>query len=156
LPGGFQYDEFSVPRGHADHSQPPASRAELQAALELKSTNPKTHQYLASYYLLFENDLAKAEEHYRRAYELDSTDATILNDLGVLAWHQGEFRKAMQQFHMALKRDAGLAEAQYNLATLHQQQGEAQQALRAWETYLKLDSTSVWADIARDHVDQLR
>ncbi len=154
--GRFNYDEFKIVRNQERVSQNQPVLQKLQSALAVKEDNPRTHQYLGTYYLLAEHDLQKAQEHYHRASVLAPSDASILNDLGVLAWHKLQYEDALGKFTAALQQSPQFAEAQYNLATLYQKQGKLAQAENAWERYLQIDSTSTWASVARDQLATLR
>lgn len=154
--GSFKYDEFKIVRNQERVSQNQPALQKLQSALAIKNDNPRAHQYLGTYYLLVEQDLQKAEEHYNRANTLAPGDASILNDLGVLAWHKLQYDDALDKFSAALQQSPRFAEAQYNLATLYQKQGKLTQAENVWQKYLEIDSTSTWASVARDQLTALR
>jgi tetratricopeptide (TPR) repeat protein len=153
--GGFEYDEFTVTLEPENILHRAPDPEKLQAALNLNRHNFTAHQYWGTYYLFIAEDLKKAEEHYLRAYDLDSTNSSVLNDLGVLASRQGAYREAIEKFASAIKHGPRLLEAQYNLALLYQKQDKRQEAKREWEKYLELDPSSLWADVARDHLNRL-
>jgi len=155
--GGFRYDEFGPTRGGESKSiyYEPA-KASLEKALQLNGKNSSAHHYLGTYYLLIERNLSQAKEHYVLALAQDSANAAILNDLGIVAFHNGAYDEAAEKFSMALKRNPQLLEAHYNLATLYQKQGKGEDALKEWEKYLQLDPTFNWAEVARNRLKLLQ
>jgi tetratricopeptide (TPR) repeat protein len=153
--GSFQYQPFGNTR-RIEQNERDKTVANLQRALEWNEKNAKASEYLGTYYLLAKRDFDSAQVAFAKAYVLDSTNAAILNDMGVLAWHQENFEEARQKFSLAVREDPTFAEAQYNLAILLQQMGQKQLAIQAWERYLQLDPQSTWAMIAKEHLGRLR
>jgi tetratricopeptide (TPR) repeat protein len=152
--GGFEYQEFNKTRGSGENDTQ-KTIADLTHAIELNDKNAKASEYLGTYYLLGKGDLQKANEAYSAAFLLDSTNAAILNDQGVLAWHEENLDLAEKKFALAIQYDSHFAEAQYNLALLYQQRGQKQFAIEAWKRYLEIDNKSDWKIIAETHLEKL-
>jgi len=64
--------------------------------------------------------------------------------------------RANEHFAQALRIDAKLAEAQFNQALCLQEMGLVNQATEAWQKYLQLDTTSEWANEARQKLAELQ
>jgi tetratricopeptide (TPR) repeat protein len=72
------------------------------------------------------------------------------------AWfHLGDYIKALPELEAALAIDPGFLRARYTLALATERIGDATGARDAWEAYLELDSTSAWAQEARQHLEVL-
>ena len=152
--GGFNYFEFGNSRGEDTSSD--SSKILLQKAIKTNPNNARGHQYLGTYHLLIDNNLEDARKEYLLAYKLDSTNAIIINDLGVLAMKSQQYTQALDLFTEAIKNNANILEPKYNLALAYQNLEQFDNAKNAWDTYLQHDSTSIWADIARDRLDKLK
>jgi len=96
-----------------------------------------------------------AEKCYRKALEADPHYALAHFNLGNLYDEKGDREKAIAHYQDALRLDPTYADAHYNLALLHQSMGQMK-ALKHWKAYLKLDSSSSWANIAREQMEKLR
>jgi len=153
--GGFKYEEFGATRSEENKSIYESAQANFETALQLKNQNAAAHHCLGTYYLLVEKDFAQAQAEYVLAWSQDSTNASLRNDLGVVAFYQGDYAEAMEQFSRALEQDSHLIEARYNLATLYQNQDRREEARREWEKYLKLDPDSKWSEVARNRLEVL-
>lgn len=154
--GGFKYAEFGGTRSETSAAAFAPARAELEKALQLNDKSAAAHHYLGTFYLLIENDLAKAQAEYLAALAQDSTNAAVRNDLGVIAFYQGRYSEAEKNFSLSLRAASTLAEPRYNLATLYQAQGRNEDAVRAWTEYLGLDADSQWAAVARARLELLQ
>jgi len=160
--GGFKYDVFDFGQTRSgerrirgeDLRRYELAKKDLQKALAFNNKNAAAHHYLGTYYLLVEMNFDRAREQYRLVLAQDSTNASILNDLGVLAWHEGALDEAAKKFSLALKYVPDFLEAQYNMATLYQEQGKVGEAMTEWKKYLALDQDSDWAKIARSYAGQ--
>lgn len=153
--GGFKYEEFGRTRNDENKSLYEAARANFENALQFKRQNVSAHHYLGTYYLLVEKDFEQAKAEYVLALAQDSTNASIRNDLGVVAFYQGDYDEAIEQFSRALNQDSRLIEACYNLATLYQNQGRREEARREWAKYLRLDPHSKWSEVVRNRLEVL-
>ncbi|MDQ7051363.1 MAG: tetratricopeptide repeat protein [candidate division KSB1 bacterium] len=154
--GGFEYAEFGITRGASSESEAPWV-VSLKKAIELNPRNAEAYQLLGAYYLCFKSNPEQAEMFYTKALSIDSTLASVYNDLGVLQWKRSECKSAIPFFKKALKYQPDLKEALYNLAMVYQHFPEfRQEALATWEAYLKLDSDSNWSKIARMHLERLK
>ena len=155
--GGFEYDEFAGSKRRKIYKQTKSKLTllQFQKALRFNSNNLSAHHYMGTHYLLIDKNYDEARNHYMIVLSQDSTNASILNDLGIVDLYQGYDDEAEEKFSLALQYDPHLLEAQYNLAELYERQQKIEQAKEEWEKYLTLDSTSIWADVVRAHLDGL-
>lgn len=154
--GGFKYDEFGgLTRSGEPQLVYDSVRTNLEKALQFKNNNIVAQHYWGTYYLTIEKNWGRAKAEYLIALAADSTNASILNDLGVVAFYQGDDDEALKKFSLALKYDFQLVEAHYNLATLYQKQGKLEDARREWEKCLEYESNSGWTKVIRNQLEQL-
>ena len=85
-----------------------------------------------------DGDARGAAEHYRRAIELDPSNALALFNLGVALEDLRMSEEAVLAYRTALQADPHYADAHYNLARLYERRGEPAAALRHLRTYRKL------------------
>jgi len=153
--GGFAFSPLTMIR-RLESKSLDSVRIALEKAIDLYPKNELAHQYLGTYYLLIKNDVDKAKEHYQFVYARDSTNASILNDLGQLAFRQKDYQGAIDYFRRALSYNSTLKETQYNLALTYMLQGDSLKALVEWDKYAKLDPRFSWVDVARKYIDMLK
>jgi len=91
-----------------------AALAAAERAVTLAPERALTHEILGET-LLDLDQLARAEEHYRRALALDPQSFEAMNDLGVVLQRQGREREAMEQFLQAARLNPTSTTAQRNL-----------------------------------------
>lgn len=156
---GIEYDELTVRMGPEENLSHQPMFKTLQKALALHPDNFRAEQLLGELYFRLSNDTLRAQQHLQRAYSLAPQNASILNDLGALAWSKGDFEEALTKFSMALQQDSACVEAQFNQANLLQILGHTAEAKRAWEAYqklTKLEADADWPAVAEDRVSKLR
>lgn len=154
--GGFHYGIVGPTRDEYIRYTIDSAKFAFEKALELNSRNLLAHQFLGTYFLVVEHDFQKANYHYQFVYSHDSTNAAILNDLGVLALHLENFDEAVNKFSKALAYNPNLLEAQFNIALAYFKSGKGEKAARELNKYIELDPTRSWADVARKIIDQLK
>jgi len=81
------------------------------------------------YFFLTRNELDKAEEHFRRAVEIDPKNARAWNNLGVTLAEKRQYEEAYEAFVEVLSP----AEARVNLSVILARQGQFDQAERELE-----------------------
>jgi tetratricopeptide (TPR) repeat protein len=128
----------------------------LEKALRLNHNNTSALQYLGTYFLRAKNDLEKARYYYQLAYSKDSTNAFILNDLGVLASDQHDYEGAVDMFRKALDYNPNLIEAQYNLVRSYGILGQSGKASQEMKKYKELEPELNWSDVAEKSIEQLK
>lgn len=154
--GGFDYSLFGITRGRDELKAFEPVKIMLEEATHLNNTNLKAHQYLGTYFLVVEKDWEKANDHYQIVYSQDSTNSSILNDLGIISLYRGNYEAAIKKFVTALNYNPELKEAQYNLVIAYLRQGNSIKAEQEWKKYTELDTTSDWTFILKKHIEQLK
>lgn len=130
-----------------------ASALSMQV-LQRSPNNPTAlyHMGYASYHLgLYE----EAEKNFRGAAEADPANASAWNDLGVTLELLGRAADAMDAYRNAVDLGTG-GDGFFNLAKLKEKQGLYREAIPLYERYLEFDSSSPFADNAREQIRRLR
>jgi tetratricopeptide (TPR) repeat protein len=97
-----------------------------------------------------------AEQHARKALQLDGDDVATWNLLGLIQLQRGRPRDAVQSFTAAVQRQADYGPALLNLAVVLQQQvGDRAGALKCYRQYLELKPRPADADAVLANVRQL-
>ena len=134
---GRAQEATGLPRGPSDLQQGielfqngkyPEARQALQAAAQRTPASSKSFFYLA----LTEdrlNERALAEQHLRRALELDPHSGSVLYDLGVLLLEEKKSREAIPYLEKAGKTGAQTPELSINLVRAYLDEGRKAQAL---------------------------
>jgi tetratricopeptide (TPR) repeat protein len=111
-------------------AKPPEELAEIDFQMLLHLQKGKEHiknrvATLTSFgvYLANLNRAKEAEQAFREALQLDSTDIIALINLGNLFDQQGKRKEAEQAYLKAVSLDASNAEAHYNLGLLYEDLG---------------------------------
>ncbi len=87
---------------------------------------------------LYDNEPKSAENAYKKAVQYYPNDARAYNNLGALAYAQGNYSEAKQWLEKAQKVNANLPEVNANLGLLALQEGN----LNAAETYIAKSSSA--------------
>ena len=82
-----------------------------------------------------------AETYYRRALNLDPTDASVLYNLGTLLGELGRVDEAEELFRQAVIHKSDHRDARFNLAISLRARGVLHDAIQAFESVVKLDPT---------------
>ena len=96
-----------------------------------------------------------AENHYKKALEIDPDYALAHFNLANLYDEQGDSPNALVHYQEALRLHPNYADAHYNVALLYQSLRDILGAMRHWRAFLKLDSASTWGQIARRELSKL-
>lgn len=164
---GAAYAPLRVQRGPAESfvARPSALlKAEALIASQMAS-HPDDPAWLqaAGRADLLEGKYDAAVESLQRALELRPDSAELLLDLGTAHFQraqsedrQEDYGAAFEYLSKALTLEPGNTTALFNRAIVSERQFLYRQALEDWEHYLKLDSTSQWAEEARNHADAVR
>jgi len=127
--------------------------------------SPQAHYSLGRLYLT-KKAFADAVKEFELALRDDPNNADLCNDLGVAYLELGrkkqlgnepgggmlEFGKAIEQFTTALRLNGQLNAALFNRALCQEQMELNSQAEKDWTEFLKKDSSSKWADEAKEHL----
>jgi CHAT domain-containing protein/cytochrome c-type biogenesis protein CcmH/NrfG len=139
--------------------------AALLIAAATQHPDAQSKQALGQYYITqrrFEEAVVQLEE----SLKFDEKNAKAHSDLGVALLELGkqkagageslkDFARSHEHLKKAIELDSSLPEARYNLALVLEQMGLAPAAVEAWRKYLEQDSTSQWANEARQHLNVL-
>jgi tetratricopeptide (TPR) repeat protein len=98
---------------------------------------------------------AAARKNLGQVLEARPEDAGAWYALAAADFHAGDYGAALPRLERAVELDPALLRARWTLALCLQRMGRGEEAIAAWRQYLELDSTSAWADQARDHLAEL-
>ena len=155
--GGFswiEYDDYRGAEPDVIRDQENEIRAIFEKALEISKSNTKVLSQAGNFYLVSGN-FTGARHLFERAMKLQPNNAIAANGLGIIYYAKNETNKAIEFFLLAKKSDPTFLEARYNLAFIYQKMEKYPQARREWREYLQMDSSSKWADNARDMLNKM-
>lgn len=124
-----------------------------RAAMAAGGPNPEICFQLAE--LLYRlGDAAGARERYYVAIELDEDYVEARANLGCVLDEMGERELAVAAFRGALRYHGDYADVHYHLARVLDELGRRQEAEERWRSFLDLAPNSLWADEARQRLEQ--
>ncbi len=166
----LSYSPFRTTRGVGDDKEKAArDRAEKLLTLAAsESDDARTQAALGKFYLT-QRKFEQANELFARAAAAAPNDARIHADWGAsllelakINISAGQKAKGLENFdaslsHLetAVKLTPSLLDARFNRALCLQQMMLNEQAKAAWLEYLSYDSSSPWADEARQNLEKL-
>ncbi|HXU08134.1 MAG TPA: CHAT domain-containing protein [Blastocatellia bacterium] len=168
---GLGYAPLPNTRG----SEPPKAdvtslrRGELILLEETDKHPTAAAQHALGRLLVMEKRFGEGIAHLEEAVKADPDNARINSDLGASMLEYGRslpvtdpggrvdeaYARSLKYLNRALTLDPQLREALFNRALLHEQMTLADRAIEDWRAYLEKDSTSPWADEARQHLGRL-
>lgn len=120
-------------------------KGELKAAeqkyLQAASKDPrcsKAYSRLGVIYLENGEDWQDAEEAFRQALKTDADNGYILNNLGLVLYHQDRYADAIRQFEMAVRQDELNANRHANLGKAYMAMRQYAKAESSFKKALKL------------------
>ncbi|MFB3785528.1 MAG: tetratricopeptide repeat protein [bacterium] len=99
--------------------------------------------------------LENSEKAFRKAVELKPDYVMAFNDLGVTLEQRHQSSEALQAYQKAVDL-GGTADAFFNLALLHEKLGNYKASVELYEKYIGFDSSSSFAEYARQRIEKLR
>lgn len=134
-------------------------------ATEAASKNPTAENFheLGRVFLA-ENNFDESIKQFEKAAKINPNIAKLNNDFGAALMEKGKLKdegnlelytKANEFLEKAIQNDKDLKEAYFNRALVMELLNLSNQAKEAWENYLKFDSSSKWADEARERLKKL-
>ena len=100
-------------------------------------------------------DPSGARKNLEHVVEARPTDAEAWYALAAASFHAGDYGAALDPLERSLELDPVLLRARWTHALCLQRMGRGAEAIAAWRHYLELDSTSAWADQARQNLAEL-
>ena len=149
------YSHFSSTRGSNanDQTTDELRRAELHLSQAVKDNpTPEAHHALGKVYLA-QDKADQAISEFNQSLSGNQNQAQVYNDFGVAWMVKKDFGRSLESFNQALKLDGNLQEALFNRALCYEKQSRFEEAKADWNAYLKRDSSSKWADEARQHLN---
>lgn len=168
----FEYARFVTTRGPGSNNfnEADLQRAEftLLGALKNKPT-PAVHHALGKVYLA-KREFVRAIEQFEAALKDDPGNAQVYADLGAALLEKGkaeiekaqsdkggetsgkgleDITRSLESLKKSLELNPNLLEAHFNRALAYEANGLSGPAEADWKEYLKKDSSSPWADEAR-------
>ncbi len=139
-----------------------SAKARATEAVLRNETAENLHELGLVY--LAENNFDEAIKYFEKALQKKPDSAKLHNDLGAALMGKGtqkeegsleSFAKAAEEFERAIELDKNLIEAYFNRGLIVELLNLPNQAREAWKTYLNLDSSSPWANEARERLKKL-
>lgn len=164
--GGFPYRPYERKRGNSEKGGVDRDRfnyalSELTQAVT-SHPNAEARHALGRLYLML-GDFDPAEKQLTLALDGSQKDAKLHADLAALYYERSKHEdplpllsKAIAHYDTAIKLEPELTEAWFNRALCHEQMGQKAEAQGDWQRYLQLDSSSSWAEEARDRLKKLQ
>jgi len=102
----------------------------------------------------WQGDYATAIAHYRRALELDATDAQAYRHLGDAYLASNMFKQAQEAYNAALKNKPNLGPALYGLGRTQAALGNCEEAIELYTQAVALmpGEATLYADLARCYI----
>ena len=168
---GLGYAPLSNTRG----SEPPKAdvtslrRGELILLEETEKHPTAAAQHALGRLLVAEKRFGEGIAHLEEAVKADPDNARINSDLGAAMLEYGRslpvtdpggrvdeaYARSLKYLNRALTLDPQLSAALFNRALLHEQMTLVDRAIEDWRAYLEKDTTSPWAEEARQHLSRL-
>jgi len=118
-------------------TDPAAGAALITQSLAVRPDSKEAHINLASIEARRWR-MEEAEHHFRRAFELDPTDATIFAGLGGTLLHLGRYEEAEKHLRSALERRPSDSVTVVNLGILMDARGRFDEAMKYYDLALEL------------------
>ena len=157
-----------ITRGAAGVNTDYVALDRAKALIQLEANeHPSARSYhdLGRLYLA-EREFEKAIDQFERALKLDPENAQVHSDYGAAQLELGKadalkgergkslegFAKSLEHLNRAIELDSSLLEPLFNRALCREYMMLTQQSENDWRLYLEKDSTSRWADEARQRL----
>ena len=96
-------------------------------------------------------------EGYRKALELDDSDANVWTDMGIMYRRIGDFQMALESFQAAMQRDPTHALSRMNAGIVYVNDlNQYDKGIEAWEAYLKIVPSGPQADDVRRQIEEVK
>ncbi len=122
-----------------------------QWAIQQEPDDPILHFNLGNV-LYGSQQLADAEQQFRRAVELDCEYVEAWNNLGTVLADHRQYDESILAFRRALSVFPLYADAHFNLGDVLAATEKSYEAQQHWRKYLQLDPRSPWADDVRERL----
>lgn len=167
---GLSYAPFVATRGaETTVNKTELQRAELTLLNTPDKSSPAVHHALGQVYLA-KKQFDDAIREFDAALKLDSNNAVLYSDLGAAWLEKGKenrprsepgnnlesFARSLENLNRALELQPNLLAALFNRAIVYQYLKLNDNAIADWEEYIKRDSSSGWAEDARQRLQELK
>lgn len=149
-------------RGSGDEPADYRLEAELVRAVAAEYSPDPNAVHTAAVAHLLRDRPGDALATIRRAIDAEPSNGTFRSDAAAMVLtnslessHPEELPDALAHADAALRVTPALADALFNRALILERMGLRQHAVAAWRAYLAVDGSSLWADEARAHLQQL-
>ncbi|MBD3287472.1 hypothetical protein GF337_01600 [candidate division KSB1 bacterium] len=145
LSGGYQSSGISSLLAADDDEASYLDQAEsrLENALEHDPHSNKAKQLLAQIFIIRQQQ-TRADSLYSEMDNQNKLSAPLLNDIGVLHFHQQDWQGADRYFQSAIDKDPNFPEPYYNLALTKIKSGDASEINVLLNKYMNLESDDAW------------
>jgi len=174
----FMADAAMAPQNSADEPEAASTDPEVQALLEkadvffrkgeLKAAEQeylqaaakdprcsKAYSRLGVIYLETGEDWQDAEAAFRQALKTDANNGYILNNLGLVLYHQDKFADAIRHFELAVRQDEFNANRHANLGKAYMAMRQYAKAESAFKKALKLESNEMeYKDLLAEAIEK--
>jgi tetratricopeptide (TPR) repeat protein len=139
-----------------EETQNPARCVELlERVLELGAEGPEARLWLGEI-LLQQDQLGRAEGHFREVLEEDARHPRAHLGLGLLAYRRGRWRESLDHLTRSARHAPDVKTTRALLAEVYFRLGDRRAAERERALQARLPSDQVWPDPYMEEVDSLR
>lgn len=115
----------------------------------------KAYARLGLIYLELGEDFADAEEAFRQALKTDSGNGNLLNNLGLVLYHQDKYAEAVRTFEQAVRLDEANASRHANLGMAYLAMRQYAKAESSFKKALKLAPNEIeYKDLLAEAVEK--
>lgn len=163
----FDYAPFSQMRGSKKENDSIELTLAERYLLEAVKNRPNADSYYAiGKFYLAKNNFDKAIEYFKQSQNINADNPKLNNDFGVVYLEKGksdslsgekgkaaiEFNQSLEFFNKSLTQKPNAPEVLFNRAKVYQNLALPEKSASDWQKYIEIDSTSKWADEAREQL----
>lgn len=164
------YSQFRSTRGEPGSTinTRALNEAELRLSEAARTTGTAAAYHALGRFYLAGKDFENAKRQFEQAISLDSQNAALQSDYAAALFELGKatrnddeakasdyFNKSLEHINRALELNNSLLEASFNRGLVLEGMMRLPDAENAWRSYQQKDSTSPWAEEARQHLQAI-